>query len=128
MFLIKPVKGAPGDGNLALTRSMRDSLSAKDIAISDDPRQATYVLEGAVRVDPPFAGRQKTRIIWMVTTIEGDQIGSAVQENAVRQGSLDGQWGQVAAIVSEAAVEGIQKLFPTAISRSTTNRSATIAR
>ena len=128
VFLIKPVKGAPGDGNLALTRSMRDSLSAKDIAISDDPRQATYVLEGAVRVDPPFAGRQKTRIIWMVTTIEGDQIGSAVQENAVRQGSLDGQWGQVAAIVSEAAVEGIQKLFPTAISRSTTNRSATIAR
>ena len=59
----------------------------------------------------PINGRQQARIVWSVNTIDGDEVGKAVQENAVRAGSLNGSWGRVATIVSSAAITGIQELF-----------------
>ena len=44
-------------------------------------------------------------------SITGQEVGKAVQENAVKAGSLDGPWGRIAEIVSSAAVTGIQELF-----------------
>jgi len=49
--------------------------------------------------------------VWAVNTMDGDEVGKAVQENAVRAGSLSGSWGRVATIVSSAAITGIQELF-----------------
>jgi hypothetical protein len=110
--MVKPVQGAPGDGNAALTQAIRAALAASAFEVSDDPGQAGYVLQGIVRMEPPFAGRQKTKIIWMVTTMAGEEVGSAVQENAVKEGSLNGAWGQTAHVVTAAAVDGIQRLLP----------------
>lgn len=110
-FLIKPVKGAPGDGNKALTKAMKKALRKRDITVTEDPRQAGFVIEGHVEISPAVGGRQQARIVWAVNTIAGDEVGKAVQENAVKAGSLNGPWGRVADIVTNAAVIGIQELF-----------------
>jgi hypothetical protein len=110
-FLIKQVEGAPGDGNKALTEAMKGALRKRDITVTEDPRQAGFVIAGKVEISAPVGGRQQTKIVWAVNTIAGDEVGKAVQENAVKAGSLNGAWGRVADIVSNAAVAGIQELF-----------------
>ena len=41
----------------------------------------------------------------------GDEVGKTGQENQVNARSLNGPWGRIAEIVSNAAVSGIQELF-----------------
>lgn len=41
----------------------------------------------------------------------GEEVGKAGRENQVKAGSLNGPWGRIAEIVSNAAVSGIQELF-----------------
>jgi len=110
-FLIKDVSGAPGDGNRALTRSMKSAMRKNDLTVTEDPRQAGFVIVGKVEVSSAVNGRQQTRIVWTVNTVGGDEVGKAVQENAIKAGSLNGAWGRVADIVSIAAITGIQELF-----------------
>jgi|GEM_PF-427652 len=110
-FLIKPVRGAPGNGNEALTAALKSALRDRDLTISEDPRQAGFIIEGIVDAGDPVSGRQYIRISWRVNTVTGEEVGKAVQENTVVAGSLDGEWGQVAEAVSHAAVRGIQDLF-----------------
>ena len=117
-FLIKPVKGAPGDGNQALTKAMKSALRKRDITVTEDPRQAGYVIEGRVEISNPVGGRQQAKIVWAVNTVAGEEIGKAVQENTVKAGSLNRTWGRVADIVTNAAVAGIQELFGAKKSRS----------
>ncbi|MEQ8665679.1 MAG: hypothetical protein RIC16_08130 [Rhodospirillales bacterium] len=120
VFIVRNVTGAPGDGNAALTRAIRGALRQISAAVTDDPTQATHVLQGSVRVDSPFAGRQKVRIVWQVTEIDGTETGKAMQENQVPQGSLDGAWGGTADKVAEAAVVGVAGLFSDSISATKT--------
>ncbi|MBO6519473.1 MAG: hypothetical protein JJ900_01170 [Rhodospirillales bacterium] len=110
-FLIKPVTGAPGNGNEALTAALKSALRDKDLTISEDPRQAGFIIQGNVDTGDPVNGRQYVRIIWRVNTVTGEEVGKAVQENTVVAGSLDGEWGRVAEAVSYAAVRGISDLF-----------------
>lgn len=110
-FLIRAVKGAPGDGNEALTRAMKTALRKSDLTVTEDPRQAKFVIQGKVEISAPVNGRQQAKIVWMVKTMDGDEVGKAVQENAIKAGSLNGAWGRVADIVSSAAITGIQELF-----------------
>ena len=69
------------------------------------------MIQGKVEVSSPINGRQHAKIVWAVITMDGDGVGKAVQENAVKAGSLNGSWGRVAEIVSSAAITGIQELF-----------------
>jgi len=110
-FIVKIVSGAPGDGNERLTSSIKAALRRKDITVTEDPRQAAYEIKGRVVVGTPVNGRQQARIVWRVNGVDGSEVGQAVQENTVIAGSLDGEWGRVAEIVSNAAVDGIQELF-----------------
>lgn len=111
IFVIQTVQGAPGDGNLSLTTAIAEALRQMDAAVTVDPAQATHVVQGSVRVDTPFAGRQKVRIVWRVTTMNGEVAGQTTQENQMPQGSLDGEWGSTAGAVANAAVKGIERLF-----------------
>ena len=110
-FLIRPVEGAPGDGNKSLNVALGAALRGKDLTVTEDPRQAGYEIVGKVDVGPAVNGRQRARIAWVVNTIAGEEVGKAVQENVIAAGSLDRSWGRVAVIVSSAAAEGIQQLF-----------------
>jgi hypothetical protein len=110
-FLIRPVVGAPGNGNESLTAALKSALRDRDLTISEDPRQAGFIIDGQVDLGEPVNGRQYVKISWAVNTVTGQEVGRAVQENTVVAGSLDGEWGQVAEVVSHAAVRGIQDLF-----------------
>ncbi len=110
-FLIRQVQGAPGDGNKALTQAMKKALRKRDMTVTEDPRQAGFVIEGRVEISAPVGGRQQAKIVWAVNTMTGEEVGKAVQENQVKAGSLNGPWGRIAEIVSNAAVSGIQELF-----------------
>jgi hypothetical protein len=111
VFLVHKAIGAPGDGNLTLPLALQQALREADAAITSDPTIASHVIQCSVLVETPFAGRQRTRIVWTVTDIMGQETGSAIQENDVPQGSLDQSWVPVAPVIARAAVKGIRKLF-----------------
>lgn len=110
-MIVRPIEGAPGDGKEALGRAIIAALRAADVSVTEDPRQATFTLQGFVTVDPPFDGRQRVRVVWTVFTLYGDEVGNAVQESRVPPGSLDGNWGTLAETVAAAAVDGIENIL-----------------
>lgn len=123
VFLVRNITGAPGDGNLALRTAMLRALRNADAMVTDNPSQASYILQGSVQMAAPFAGRQQIRVIWLVTTVTGEEVGTAIQENAVPQGSLDGSWGGVAQSVANAAINGVAQLFDTRLDAGTAQGS-----
>ena len=110
-LFIAVVKGAPGDGNPALTRAMKAAVKAAGIATTELPDVATHVLQGVVRAEAPSGARQRVTIVWTMTTPDGREVGKATQENTVDTGSLDGAWGPVAAVVARAATRGVEDIL-----------------
>lgn len=113
-ILVKPVTGAPGDGNPALLSAIEAALRAVDIFITKDPRQAGYVLQGYVKVGLSVGGKEPVKIIWVVSSAAGVLLGRAIQENQVPSGSLNSTWGHVANLVAAAAVDGIEQVLDSA--------------
>ncbi len=107
-IVVAQVEGAPGAGNEALTKAIIAALRDAELAITEDPRQAAFVLRGTVSVDPPTEGRQKVRIDWTVATFDGTRVGRATQENLVPEASLAGDWEAMAPLAAASAVEGIR--------------------
>ena len=110
-LLIALVKGAPGDGNLALTREMKVAAKAAGIATTELADVATHVLQGVVSVEAPKGARQRITIVWTMTTPDGAEVGKATQENTVEAGAFDGAWGPVAAIMAGAATRGVEDIL-----------------
>jgi len=108
-LLIRPVSGAPGDGNQALTNAVRQALRATGIAQASLPEKASHVLEGRVEVLPPLGGQQRVTITWTVASADGGASRRVVQQNSVSSGALDGDWGQTAQVAAWAAVPGIEQ-------------------
>ncbi len=111
VIVVRSVEGAPGDGNQALILAIKQSLRVRDFMVTEDPRQAVFQIDGKVEVAPPANGRQRAKVTWIVTTVSGGQVGRAIQENTIPAGSLNGAWGQVAAMVANAAADGVEELF-----------------
>jgi hypothetical protein len=111
-LLIRGVKGAPGDGDQALMRSITELLKNQDLQVVSDPQaKADLVLDADVTVGKPKAGKQNVKIVWHVRRREGDEIGTVGQENDVPAGLLDGAWGDVAYMVAVSAQDGIMTLI-----------------
>ncbi len=115
VFLVRQVIGAPGDGGVTLRNAMRKALRNNDAMISDDMDQVSHIVQGTVRVEVPFTGKQRVRIVWMITDTSGLEMGTALQENDVPEGSLNEAWGPVAQSIADAAVLGIAQLFETGL-------------
>lgn len=105
--ILGDVRGAPGDGNAALKRAMSVALGGGGVNLVTDPKQALFTVGAVVDVGLPEKNAQSVRIVWSVTDIDGKVIGRAEQANVVPAGSLDGRWGQTAAFVAAAAMDGI---------------------
>lgn len=104
---VTDVSGAPGDGNGALRRAMIVALAGRGLKLADGIEVAAFTLEATVAVGPPENGAQSVRIVWLVKDAVGAVLGKAEQANAVPVGALDGAWGQTAAFVAAAAVDGL---------------------
>jgi len=105
------VTGAPGDGNLALTRQMRTMLSQFGPVVQDTAAGADFIVRGMVRLVPIAGGEERVEIQWSVATPGGDERGRVVQLNNVPAGSLNGYWGDVAAVVAQEAAGGVRDVI-----------------
>ncbi len=105
---INSVTNAPGDGNRSLTRAIRAVILGGGIRLARERRYAEFVLDGNVHVGGPENDLQRVEIVWTVSTTDSREIGRATQKNLVEAGTFSGAWGEVASIVAEAALGGIQ--------------------
>ena len=105
---INPVRNAPGDGNGSLTTAIGAAIRGAGVAVARDRRYAEFVLDSDVQVGAPDNNLQRVEIVWTVSTSDGREIGRATQKNLVEAGTFSGAWGEVAGIVADAALEGIQ--------------------
>ena len=105
--LFKSVRGAPGDGDAALTRAIRQAIKARGLRLTADAAKAGYAVAGTVTVGAPSGTRQSVRIVWLVSRIDGRDVGRITQNNLVPAHSLDGAGGRVAAIIAAAAAADI---------------------
>ncbi len=104
---VTDVTGAPGDGNSALRRSMIVALGGHGLKMAEGIEVAAFAVSAEISVGIPEDGAQAVRIVWSVRDVTGAIVGRAEQANAVPAGSLDGRWGQTAAFVAAAAVDGV---------------------
>lgn len=109
--LMAGIGGLSAKNGKIISKAMAKELLQRDILVTEDPRQATYVLGGAVEITPTAKGLELVRIIWRVAEIDGAELGKAVQEKEVAKGSLKGRWDQVAIPISKAAAKGIARIM-----------------
>ena len=107
---VAPVRGAPGDGNEALTNAMRRTLKAANLAISPDPPSIEINVRGDVSTVAGDAFEEVT-IRWRVVDASGAELGVVSQSNQVPAGSLDGAWGPIAMAVAQGGAEGVIRIL-----------------
>ncbi len=109
---LRPVTGAPGDGGRTLTRAMDDALRRAHVALGEQrTEQRGFVLTGTVTMSPAKAGQQQVKVSWALLGADGRELGQVNQENVVPAGSLDGNWGDIAYAVANAAAPGVVALI-----------------
>ena len=106
-----PVTGAPGDGNVSLTRQMKTHLAALGPVVQDDMAGADFSVQGQVRMVPIPGGQQRVEIQWIVKAANGDERGRVVQLNEIPAGSLDHYWADVAVVVASEASGGVNDVI-----------------
>jgi hypothetical protein len=105
------VDGAPGDGNVALKRMVAASLKERGLRLTEAMDEDALVLLGSVAIDPvPGKRQEQVTVRWSVIRLDGREIGTVEQSNPVPAGALNGNWGQIAYLVAEAAADGIVQL------------------
>ena len=106
-----PVTGAPGDGNISLTRQMKTHLASFGPVLQDDKAGADFTVQGQVRIVPIAGGQQRVEIQWIITAANGDERGRVVQLNEIPAGTLDHYWGDVAVVVASEASGGVHDVI-----------------
>ncbi len=86
---VAEVTGAPGDGDIALTRLMRTQLSTLGELVQEAPKGADFTVHGHVRLVPVSPAQERVEIQWVVRNAQGDERGRVVQLNLVPTGTLD---------------------------------------
>ena len=107
---IRPVNGAPGDGDSALTAAITAVLKHQELAVVEAGAKADLYIDGEVSVAPVQPKVQHVKILWRVKGADGAEIGTVGQENDVPKGQLDGPWGDVAYNIAIAASEGLMQI------------------
>jgi hypothetical protein len=108
---VRPIEGAPGDGDKSLTRAMRFALMGANVAVTSDRAAARHILEGEVQLGKAEGKSQPVEIVWTVKYPEGSTVGRAVQRNMVPAGTFDGRWGETASIIAAAAIPGVKDVL-----------------
>lgn len=107
---LRPVTGAPGDGNAALFDQMSRELGALGPAIQTHAKGADFTVAGSVDVVSGSHGLDNVTIDWKVTDKHG-LAGHVTQVNAVPHGSLSHTWGDVAVYAAHEAALGVKQVI-----------------
>lgn len=106
------VRGAPGDGNVALLDRLRGALGTRGVVPQDNAVNATFAVTGEVEIDPSSApGEQIILIVWTVSRRDGEDLGRVLQQNRIPARSLDRNWGDAAVAVAQEAAGGIRDVI-----------------
>ncbi len=108
---LKPVTGAPGDGNASLARHMREELAKLGLKVLDAPQSPDFTLTGEVQVASMPGNQQRVEIRWKVDNARGAEAGQVVQLNQVPAGTLSGLWADVALVVAQEAAGGVRDVI-----------------
>ncbi len=114
------VRGAPGDGNQALTMRIRQALAGQGMLVQDIAQGARFAVTGQVDVvNLPGNRAQRVELLWTISRQDGEDLGRVLQLNEVPAGVLDRFWGDVAFAAANEAAGGVQTVvrnaggFPT---------------
>jgi hypothetical protein len=113
-LLVRAVEGAPGDGATALKRALVFLLQRSGTRMTDDPASPdTVTVAGTVEARPGPPGQDHIRILWHVLKPDGGEAGVITQENDVPRVVVEGQWGDMAMAVADAAAADILRVAET---------------
>lgn len=105
------ITGAPGDGNKSLAQALTAILPLKGLRIEPKKAKAQWRVEGVVKVTSTSDKQDVVTLTWRVLDAKGKEAGKIAQQNPVPKGSLNKEWGKIAAFAAEAAAEGIAQLI-----------------
>ena len=108
---LRPITGAPGDGNRALARHMREQLIKLGMSVQDKAEGADYAVGGEVSLADMPGNQQRVEIRWRVADARGAEAGQVAQLNQVPRGTLAGLWADVALVVAQEAAGGIKDVI-----------------
>lgn len=110
---VPDLSGAPGDGNTSLAAAMKRHLKARGVRLAEGkPADGTYTIRGTVELGEATEGQQPITIRWLVLDPKGKPLKNAVvQRNKIREGSLDGAWGNVADLAAAEAAKAVAKIL-----------------
>lgn len=113
-----PVRGAPGDGNPALTARLREFLTTRGYVVQDLADGAAFAVTAEVSVVPAGPGLQRVEIQWIVSRRDGYELGRVLQLNEVPGAALSRGWGDIAYAAAEEAAAGVQTIIRNATTTS----------
>lgn len=108
---IAGVVGAPADGDRALADALGHSLAGLGFELAASTDQAAHVVEGAVVVEPPLGGRQRVRVLWTVSTLDGEELATIEQQKTLPAGSLADGWAETADRAARPAARSIASII-----------------
>jgi hypothetical protein len=109
------VRGAPGDGNQALTARLREALGQQGMVVQDIAQGARFAVTGQVVVaDQPATRTQRVELLWTVSRNDGEDLGRVLQLNEVPAGVLARFWGDVAFAAATEAAGGVRTVVANA--------------
>ena len=108
---LRPIEGAPGDGDESLRKAMQYFLGRNSITVVSEYDAPAAIVAGEVFVRPIGSKQQDVRVDWTVYAPDGRRLGTVGQSNRIPAGQLDGKWGDIAFAVAEGAVQGLSELF-----------------
>lgn len=104
--------GAPGDGGQSVPRALASIMTQRGFLVVDDLSAGGFAIDGVMQISAAAGGQQQVSLVWRVLSgEEGEFLGQVEQANVIPAGSLDGPWGDVAAIVAAAAADGLLNLM-----------------
>jgi hypothetical protein len=113
-LLVRAIAGAPGDGARSLKRSLAFVLKQSGAALTDDPQTPdTVAVAGTVETRPIAPDQDHIKILWHVLKPDGSEAGVITQENDVPRAVIEGQWGDIAMAVAEAAAPDLLRVVAT---------------
>ena len=93
---IGEIRGAPGDGEVALRRALRAVLRRAGIVLATEDIAPAAVMDADVEVVPLDPKRDRVRLVWTIRDSAQKTLAVMRQENKVPSGRLSRQWGSMA--------------------------------
>jgi len=106
---VRPVEGAPGDGEAALQLAMIETLTAANVRVGGPVPDV--ILQGQVASEPFDELQDHVRISWVATSASGRDLGTVSLDNVIPRGALDGRWRGIAFAIAEAGLPGVMDVL-----------------